>query len=377
MYTIEQLKTQDFSQILQEIHDKMKDKINKRKNDKKAEEIEKFLKEIKKTVKILSENKTKKLTIEKGIDQELVNLIQQTLDMRLGKDTDITSTKLFGNRSKEIQAFNADDIFEEELSFLIKAATKMKKINLTSEILIGGKSGSTQAMNTQFIKKFQEEIGGSIIDITNDALKEQAKKYNSLKNKQIKKISARAIKSDIAIPKLEITGSLNKGDKIDKFLKLISGESFTLKNYQSYKEDTNTFKTLSRIDIHLGNTNPYKAITGTLSEIYKNVKAQQRIYYRGMIILAGKDKNEKTATPEKVDAHFSHLKFIYELQGTGLIDKKSGKNIKAKYIIWNDPDTERVIVRSTDTIIKMYWQKYNKNVFGDFSISGSKLSKAK
>jgi len=89
-------------------------------------------------------------------------------------------------------------------------------------------------------------------------------------------------KIDLRTPYFNV--NINTDNITGKLLQAFSNRTFTLKNYSTY---TNKLRSLDEIDIHLGNTNPYKAITGGLSEISFDETSQHDIYYRGMTILSG------------------------------------------------------------------------------------------
>lgn len=361
------LRDQSFAKILNQIHAEIAIKIEQNKNDEKARRIEEILRKIKKTAIDLREIKTQSAIIN-AENKELVELIENTFNEQLTLHSKLKSSTSLFQRSHKTSSINiADDIFQEELGYLIKAAAKMKGIDTDIKIIIGGKSqSSTKALN-----KLSKNMQTEILNITNEALQNQAKKINNMKFSPFTKITARAGKVDIFVP--NITVQEDGSSLISEFLNIISGMNFSLKNYSSYQKDTGkgTKKKTTDINIHLGKSNPYKAITGALSEILTDPRAQKRVYYRGMTILAGKSQDPDTATEEQVYKHFGHLRFIYELRGAGLIDE-FGKGQIVDFIIWNDPNSEKIAVRSTASLIAQYWEDY-ASAFSSVSISAANL----
>lgn len=362
------LRDQSFAKILNEIHQEMTSKIEQNINDEKAKKIEEILRKIKKAVKDL-ENATTDSTIVNKESKELAQLIKQTFNEQLITHSTLKSpTALFYRAHKSVSSIKGtDDIFQEEFGYLIKAAAKIKGIDINIETIIGGQSqSSTQALN-----KLSEHMQTEILKITNEALKNQAKRINSMKISPFVEISARAGKTDIFTPNLKVQE--DGSSLISEFLNTISGVNFSLKNYSSFQKDTGkgTQKKLTDINIHLGKSNPYKAITGSLSEILSDPRAQKRVYWRGMTILAGQSQDPDTASEDQVYKHFGHLRFIYQLRGAGLIDE-SGRHQVADFIIWNDPNSENIAVRSTASLIAQYWEEYS-STFSPISISASKF----
>ncbi|MBR4261635.1 MAG: hypothetical protein IKQ33_06800 [Clostridia bacterium] len=53
-----------------------------------------------------------------------------------------------------------------------------------------------------------------------------------------------------------------------------------------------------------------------------------------------------------VETHWGHLKLIYEIKGTGLIDENGNPVAPVQYIILNDPNTENIYVKSANGLIQ-------------------------
>ena len=72
--------------------------------------------------------------------------------------------------------------------------------------------------------------------------------------------------------------------------------------------------------------------------------------------------------------HFSHLRFIYELRGSGLLDNNN-LVIPVKFLIYNDPSSDAIYVKSTASIILEALDKSTRgnNLLGDIYLSASKV----
>ena len=365
------LKTGDFSTILNDIHNEIQNKMEKIKEDEKAKQIEMFLREVKKTTRQLKEANTDSSIVD-SINQDLVELIQNTFNEQIKAHEKIKSSLSLFRRSHRARSVDlTDDIFEEELGYLIKSAAKMKGKNVNIDLIFGG----TSSASSRAIEYLTKNTETQIVNLINRAVQAQAKDINK-KNviSNVTKIRANTGKVDISVPSnLYVEG--NAQDLISRFLSLISGATFTLKNYSSFQKDTKkgSQKSLGDIKIHLGDSNIYKAVTGALSEILSDPRAQKRIFYRGITVLAGKSEPPDSASTEDIFKHFAHLKFIYELRGSGLIDEQ-GKSKVADYIIWNDPYSDNIAVRSTASLIRQYWEDYARTL-GAVSITAARITR--
>ncbi len=121
----------------------------------------------------------------------------------------------------------------------------------------------------------------------------------------------------------------------------------------------------------MGNTVLYKSITGVVSTVYENPNVQRSIFFRGLQILT-KTNNPPSATPAEVITHFTHMRFNYELRGTGLLND-AGESQIAKYIIYNDPRGEAIYVRDTASIILEELEKSRSNLFGEITLAASRV----
>lgn len=356
-----------FASILNDIHSKMARKMRRLNEDARAKQIENVLVEIKRTAIELKQGKQNSAVL-KTVKDEIVQLIQTTFNKQITAHTALKEPfNLFQRQHQRVQAVKADDIFEEQLGYLIEAAASMRQINVDIDLILGGQDIATTATINNLTKQMESQI----ISITNKAIQNQAKNINQKNPKLVRTIQAKAGKVDIRTAVLEVEGKTD--DIISNFLRVISGATFTLKNYKtkSWKDGELTEKDLRKMKIHLGDSNPYKAITGALSEIYPNIKIQNIIYYRGMEILSGQSEPPDSASLSQVQQHFGHLRFIFELRGSGLIDEHGMKQT-ADFFIWNDPTSEKIIVRSTAALIQDRWERY-ASAFSAISLKAAKL----
>lgn len=133
----------------------------------------------------------------------------------------------------------------------------------------------------------------------------------------------------------------NKGidDDIENFTKILKGATFTVKNYSSNS-------------IHLGKTNPYRAIIATLGNLGYSFEDSLDIFYHGYNSYSYHSKKNNLEYAQNVSRHINHLRASYELRGDGLYSSNNDfkKLSGADYIIYNNPSGE-IYVESTEYII--------------------------
>jgi hypothetical protein len=281
----------------------------------------------------------------------------QELSREVGKALGITSQtgyySLFANvHSKYIHKqseWGADDVFEAEFTKLLelagqKAANKKTSIDMGVS-LIGGKTANINKAGIEALNKIPEMI-------TNDF-------HTELGNQGQQIINRTAFPSEL------ITAPTFRSGKVDAtgfnrewiveadikpewrgFINAFTGATFTLKNYNSNSK-TET--------IHLGSSNLYKAIYGTLNgELGYPADEAAHIYYHTINFYSQTQDGE-------VGSHIVHLRFVYELTGQGLYDSEGNRLDGADFFIYNDPVSDNVWVRSTKEMIAEI-QNYIGNV---------------
>lgn len=331
-----------------ELMDKLKLEQKAKTDRLKAKEMEDVLYTIK-NLKMLSEN-----SIDTALNEQAQEIIQQSLMAlnanRRGRNK-FTSQSLFHRTHKTKTSLNSDDIFEEELAAVIASIETLA-------------TGKTISLDSKLVGTSSANI---FITETDDTVKKVLSKYNAKLSNAIQQksstkqdrhtvnVRATAGKVDVTgISDMSITAELNPA--WEHLMKLFSNCTFSVKNYSS--------KALTSLNIHLGSTNIYKALYGALSQ---SNRTEQEINY---IIGAGlrsymASKNKTVAT------HFYHLRFIYELTGVGLYDSE-GPISGVDFLIYNDPSSEAIYVRSTADLIL---QELNKKRIGSLR-SGITLAKS-
>ena len=359
-------------QILEDTHNIIAMKMASLRKQQEALELETILREIKYTAFIMRSKKSElPVTANYFFEQyeDLINTafnisnINRDSNKQLGK-----ASALFRRSSDTSTVKGANNIFQEELASIFAAMDTLGGSNVApiqekfDIYLTGQKTSGTASM------RISKQIQKQAMDMTAKAARRWSDKAVSTGLAE-----NRSIKADVE--RVQTILSKDVSSKIQQLHRLTSGKSFSLKSYSSYRTTEAHTKdpSFSKISLGLGDTNLYKAITGSLS-LTMRARGAERTYYRGMQILAGQTRPPDTDTLENVARHFSHLRFMYEFAGIGLL-KEDGSMSMVDYFIYNDPDSENIAVRDTASIIfeEMNNSKRSNLFSGQVEIAASRI----
>lgn len=349
------------------VHSAMLSKLKRDTHKKDAQELQDILQEIKLTARHLKDGTVPNDFISQELYDQYVDLIEEatSLQNKFHKGNYAAHT-LFGRQHRYNQTFKtgADDIFEEDMAAIlatIGSKTDIEELGDIEIYLVGGKTATSR--NVNFVKKATEVFEKQVIDITN----EMAEKSGS--RNRVKEIKSSVHKTDIIGYPAQVEFKLDVHPKIARLAELMKDATFSAKNYKStsYQDGKTTIKDFEELNLHLGNTNLYRAVTGALSEIKMTEEARMEFYFRGANIYL----TNKYGIADEVEKHFGDLRFIYELRGSGLMTD-NGIMLPVKYLIYNDPDSEAIFVRDTASIILESFEK-SRNLFGSINISAARI----
>lgn len=165
-------------------------------------------------------------------------------------------------------------------------------------------------------------------------------------------------KTDFSAKQIEFTIDISAPNEIKKVINLLAKAQFTAKNYGSGEWAVRNAlkKGLDPSSLHFGNSNVWRALVATLTELGYDMSVIKSIYYSAY---AGAD--------ETAQLHIYHIRFIYELTGLGQkqVDNSLKEFGEAEFLIYNDYNSNEIYVRSTaDLILEMFqeifdgdWQK--------------------
>lgn len=158
-------------------------------------------------------------------------------------------------------------------------------------------------------------------------------------------------------------------------LEALSNATFSDKAYRSTRWDKELQERVQIGDkeIHLGNSNPFRAVLGTMSSLGFSKSDAQYVFYAGRNIVNGLDNEPPPEEPDFVGQHIYHLRYVYELTGAGILYKDYGSDFVsgARFLVYNDPDSENITVVATSQIISelLNSEKFPKNPYGIIGVS--------
>lgn len=365
---------QSYAGVLNKIHNYVEQDMKNHTLKNEAYELQTILQDIKKVASMMRRepihaadldlyNQYKDFILEIGAIQTAARTESQVSGKPGIRKTELESA-LFrrDNKTKTIQG--TDNIFEEDFAALIAALEKRLTGSTNIQQFLGGTK--TADVSGEFTKELQQQVAEVLEDTANQMGVELNSKNLTVKKAQ--KIDTYGLPQEIV---LEITMNTPPLERLAYYLQ---NATFTDKQYSTWTNQGYT-KRYSQLSLHLGNTILYKPVVGVVSEVYKDVNVQRMIFFRGMTILGYPNSNH-SATTEEVAIHFNHMRFIYELRGTGLYDDYGNAAI-AKYLIYNDPNSDNIFVRDTASIILEYLGKQSTNIFGGITLAASQAKSSK
>lgn len=353
-------KKEDFSVALQKIHDAMIKKMKTKTDKRNALELQSILQQIKQTAKEMNSISDSAPGAAINSDfQELINqafLFQKKSGVHGGL---LQANTLFRRQHGTKTVKEADDIFEEDLAAVLAAAEFM--------------GGNTSISMQDFLVGTSSTTTRSIANLADDTASGILQKLAEYENKKVStKITKNTGKVDINGKSITLSYSKDLPFSIERLLVLMKDATISAKNYKStsWANGQVSIKDLAEINLQLGHTNLYKAITGALSEVKLGHKQQHEIFYRGINTII----NNSHGYGDITQLHFNHLRFIYELRGSGLLDS-NGLVMPVKYLIYNDPDSDAIFVKDTASLILEILQSSTRvnSLLGEVTLSASKV----
>lgn len=165
-------------------------------------------------------------------------------------------------------------------------------------------------------------------------------------------------KTDISAKQIDFMISSQIPEQLQQVLSLLSKAQFTLKNYGTGSKTIEALirKGLDPTQIHFGDSNVWRALVAVLTQLGYKMNVIKSIYYSAY-----------ASGDASAQLHIYHIRYVYELTGLGqnYIEKELKQFGEAEFLIWNDPDSNNIYVRSTaDLVLEMMseifdgdWQK--------------------
>lgn len=230
-----------------------------------------------------------------------------------------------------------DDEFEFDVSQVNIGSQTASAVNLSDELL-----------NDKKVQKMLKTIGT------------KTQKYiETADGQKVLRYYLRDVDGKIDVKGYEINITGNPTAELLEIYDLLKDATFTAKNYNSMTWDEKAkiyVEAVGRNTLSLGKTNVYRAIVGTLGDLGFSERTAISAFWAGY--------NKINSGDDYVSTHFYHLRYIYELIGSGI--KYNGVSFgTAKYLIFNDP-SGGIWVKSTAEILSDLLNSSNITSSGTF-----------
>lgn len=319
-----------------------------------AKQMEDILRKIKNT-KIVKDGE--KTNLESAFDEQCYQIAEMALN---SIQTVSGSDKLHANRlfmtthssGYELgKNMNVDDIAEAELAATIQSLQSLAfkdEINVGPIDIVSNTTGRVKGNLTDEAQRLMDDTTQGMVKQVIDRIQGtnfRNKAYQKIAAK-LKDTQAKSIKADVISYNAELTAYLKP--EWEKF-NVFAGARFTVKNYIPKRKNG------IAVQIHFGESNPYKSVMAQLDYLGYSFKQSQHIFFHS---LNSWMKNSTKA----VETHIPHLRFAYELQGSGLVDDDGMSISGADFLIVNDPTSyDGIYVRSTKAMIANALQSNNSS----------------
>lgn len=322
-----------------------------------AKDLQEFFQKLKKAATDINSMPTE-------LDKILYSqLVQRTTELFSSK-SNASVSNLFRRLGRN--SYERGDLFERELEAVIKAVAEKASGELpaSENTIRTGQITGTTTITDDLMQEVEKKIA--------EGLSEE-KAFNSVLGSNDFYQKRVAIKTDIQGIEVEI--NVGRRKKIDKEIiriqKLLAQATFSAKSYSSASFNTQTQKIEILKDayptIHLGNSNPFRAVYGALTSLGYNHSTAVSAYAASSNLV--KNKNQDVIN------HIYHLRYLYELTGAGT-KILNGQYKESRFLIYNDPATDDIFVKSTAEILNEVFETppdWNGDPFGGIYISKSKF----
>lgn len=345
------------------IHKKMKNKYNNQNIIKQEQANAALLQEFLINLKRTFLGRELKLNV---IDKLAFSILMQQLEQQFSTVSPSNAklqNLLFHGTGQEFEndITKLHQIAERELGIAFEKQMSKSQINI-------GKN-SANILNTSDTIRIDEELIKQIEDNAGEAI-------NKMVGENFHKgyvAKGKSGKIDIKGNK-EVIIQYNLNNIPATIWQILASANFTLKSKKSLEWDKKNrqLAIASASDIHLGHTVPYVAIIGAISSIDSelSLEEKEKIFYGGLI------EGVKNKV-EEVSYHLNHLQFIYELSGAGQYYDGLGNIGEAEYLIYNDPDSDDIQVRSVAAMIAEELEQENGVYSASVSFTRKNVSKNK
>ena len=318
---------------------------------KEAKELQNFMALVKRTSKDSSYANNIKDQMIRQVIESVVSLSMKTA--RTG-----TQSLFYYVAKDRKKIWEQGDIFERQLSAVVASTIGMAaghskaQVKRSASAVNLGKESATMidSVAKELIQNAAEQIDKEI-DKNNKAT---FSKYVTVE---------KDAKIDISGLRYQCTLSAEPSSYLYKIASLLQQANFTAKSYRSQtvfwdrKIKEYVTKKTEKATLHLGHSEAARSLLTVLGANNIAAPVALSMYY---YIMNTSDENVKKKA--------ANLRFIYELTGYGqhykndAIQNLFGSEFRANYIIYNDPASDDIFVRSTADIIIELWDKLSTEI---------------
>ena len=250
--------------------------------------------------------------------------------------------------------------FEQELSKVIYSIlSRVSTGNLNNQVSLADKNKGTINLGNINVGSQRANIAHGldlealilnpevqrILEITGVETVKYFSKEDRLNKNKYRYLTSVEGKTDVQGYTVEING--NPSAELLSIYHLLKDATFSAKNYGSFYWDSKIRGFNVSTHLRLGNTNVFRAFYGVLSELG---------YRDSTIISAFWGSWYEAEKHPQIALRINQIRFVYELIGSGLSYDNDLLSGRVKYLIYNDPESDEIYVRSTAKIIQQLLQ---------------------
>lgn len=318
---------------------------------KEAKELQNFMILVKRTSKDASYANNIKDQMVRKVIESVVSLSMQTAGIR--------TQSLFYYISKSRKTtWRQGDIFERQLSAVIASTIGMAAGHSRPQV-----KRSASAVNLgKEAAGMVDDMAKALIQNAVEQIDKEIDKNNKATFSQYVTVEKDA-KIDVSGLRYQCTLSAEPNSYLYKIASLLQKANFTAKSYRSqstyYDRKIKEYvtKKTEKSTLHLGHSEAARSLLTVLSANNIAHPVALSMYYYIM-----------NTSDTVVKQQAARLRFIYELTGYGqhykndAIQELFGSEFRANYIIYNDPASDDIFVRSTADIIVELWDKLSAEI---------------
>lgn len=381
----------DFSGILNDVHEQLSAEMNSYNLSHNAQKLQKYLQDIKNTVRFLREQKGEnnvqktdliqkwREELKDEVFEEYHKIVMGMLDARTkarledgleaNDDLNFLRQTHYKDASKKIVTSHlkgTSTISEDDINYIYKGLEYALTNKISDKVYYTGTDATHLLKDKSVGEALVKDIKEGTIDWAQHILDENGQPLQSNLTDLLH--YEQAGKIDISGENLKVIIKMAyhiKSDFLKDFANLMADATFTVKNYQMWNFAKKDFN--ADLELHLGKSNllkPIVAVFDRLGYSSPSVDGPRDMFYRGMQTMMKTNGREghPTAKKEEVALHYMHMRYLYELTGYGLLDKNNNY-VFAKYLIYNDPNSNRIWVKDTPSLVAEALN--NKSSLGD------------